>query len=879
MTQEADQKQWRGILANEQDVVRHAVATVLFALAAFVPFGALGFWPIGDTHVLVSIIPVALGSLLFGKWRGCAIGAVAGLAEMVHAIYQPYDYYEKLFSLPFNSIVIMALFGLGLGALFSRACQLPSAGQGPEGKAPSRGLARGVAIFAASAAGSVLFTMLLVAGIHLAVSSTSLNIPSELIALAAGAPSAIQQVCIHLVFIALPCVATDIAVGRYSSATRKLAMRATFQLWFGALTVVFFFLASAAAYTAVTYLSIVNMNVALSDHASALAAELAQRDTIVNTLDERNVLPRENLREFAKQQYRHINCDLAGWLQETSVLADDGVVFASNDDALVGTSLDSLTASGLGSTTLAEAFASDEAVEFYQGSGFEISYLFATEAHFEKLGESGTYQMVTIVPARETFLNRGLYMSLVAAVFAAMLGTVFLLLMSLLRRVVVQPIDATNEALGRITAGELDQRVPDSHSSELSSLADGINTTVSALEDSIAEANARIDRELAAARSIQQSALPTAQPPFPSINAFDLYATMDPAREVGGDFYDYFDLGKRGIGFVVADVSGKGMPAALFMMAAKTAIHGAMEARANLAEAIQIANRSLCKGNESEMFVTVFAGILDWRTGTLTYVNAGHNKPLVLHDGKWDWLAERSGPYLGSFDWVEFKQFQHQLSRGDMLFAYTDGVNEAFNPDEERYGNDRLEAFLATHGHLHPRRLLRAMRADLIGWAGGSDQSDDITMLALKYGIPPEYGASFATTADLENFEKIEAFMEQQLEDSRCPTKAARHVMMAVEELVVNVCNYAYPDAAADDPRPLRIHFTHQTDPHSIVVEVGDDGVPFNPLAHEDPDRPKSIEEARIGGLGLVMTKKFMDDIEYVREGIANVTIITKRWE
>ena len=676
--QEHEQKRWKGALADEQAVVRRAITIVLCVLAASLPLGSLGFYPIGNTHVLVSVIPVALASLLFGKWRGCAIGALAGLAEMIHATYQPYDFYERFFSTPLTSIVLLAFLGFGLGALFERACRLPRSKSDEQPGAPSRNVARIAAIAAASAVGAVLFALLFQAGIDVMSAAFASSIPAELTTQAARAHGAVEQVCFHAVLIALFCIITDLAVGRFGLGGRKLRVRTTFQIWFAALTVGFFFVASAAAYTAVTHMSVVNMNVALSDQLDSLANELTERDGIVNTLDERGVLPRENLSTFAAQQYSRINCDLAGWSQDVTVLASNDIIFASNDASLVGSSLSDLVAPGSKDEIFAKAFASENAVECYRGSGYEISYLFAIETDYKRLGETGTYQLVSIVPSSETFLNRALYMYLVAAVFAAMLGTIFIVLMRLLDRTVVNPVDTTNETLERITAGELDQRVPDGRSFEFSSLAEGINTTVGALEESIAEANARIDRELPAARAIQESALPTAQPPFPEIDAFDLYATMDPAREVGGDFYDYFDLGTRGIGFVVADVSGKGMPAALFMMAAKTAIRGAMEAKADLAQAMRIANRSLCEGNESEMFVTAFAGIFDYRTGKLTYVNAGHNKPLVMHDGTWSWLTERSGPYLGSFDWVDYKKFEILLQPEDELFAYTDGVNEAF---------------------------------------------------------------------------------------------------------------------------------------------------------------------------------------------------------
>ncbi len=279
------------------------------------------------------------------------------------------------------------------------------------------------------------------------------------------------------------------------------------------------------------------------------------------------------------------------------------------------------------------------------------------------------------------------------------------------------------------------------------------------------------------------------------------------------------------------------------------------------------------------MFVTVFAGVLDHKTGMLSYVNAGHNKPLLMHDGAWTWLKNRSGTYMGSFDWIEYKQFEVQLSPGDVLFAYTDGVNEAFDETGRRYGNKRLEEFLGAHAELHPRRLLRSLRGELAGWASGAEQSDDITMLALKYGMPPEHGASLVTTASLDSFEEIERFIRPLVAETGCPRSVANHVLVSIEELVVNVASYAYPDATPEEPGPLRIHFTHQTSPNAIVVEISDDGRPFNPLAHEDPSRPENIEDASVGGLGLVMTKKFMDEVEYLREGVANVTIITEHWD
>lgn len=191
--------------------------------------------------------------------------------------------------------------------------------------------------------------------------------------------------------------------------------------------------------------------------------------------------------------------------------------------------------------------------------------------------------------------------------------------------IVADPIDRVNRALERIAEGDLATRTDKGSSRELASLSEGVNTMTVALEKQFSQIKEGIKRELDAAAVIQESALPRAFPPFPDIPRFDIYAGMQPAREVGGDFYDFFLIGDAcdaesgKLGFVVADVSGKGVPAALFMMAAKTAIRGYMESGMELGEAFENANRKLCAGNDSAMFVTAFAGVLDYATGSVSY--------------------------------------------------------------------------------------------------------------------------------------------------------------------------------------------------------------------------------------------------------------------
>ncbi len=190
------------------------------------------------------------------------------------------------------------------------------------------------------------------------------------------------------------------------------------------------------------------------------------------------------------------------------------------------------------------------------------------------------------------------------------------------------------------------------------------------------------------------------------------------------------------------------------MMAAKTELENRLTAGMPPAEAIAAANRYLCTNNDAGMFVTVWAATLNWKTGELTYVNAAHNFPLLRNgqSGTWTWLDQKCGLFLGAFDTAKYRQETIFIEPGDELLLYTDGVNEAFSLDDEQYGNDRLEAFLASHAGMHPRALVNGLRADVAKWADGAEQSDDVTVLALEYGRAPEVpepnDASEATDAN-----------------------------------------------------------------------------------------------------------------------------------
>ncbi|MBQ9000918.1 MAG: PP2C family protein-serine/threonine phosphatase, partial [Eggerthellaceae bacterium] len=343
----------------------------------------------------------------------------------------------------------------------------------------------------------------------------------------------------------------------------------------------------------------------------------------------------------------------------------------------------------------------------------------------------GEYSYVESVELATVFQSRTATLMYNGVFMLVMLAVVFIATRQLLRRIVVEPIHRTNATLERITDGELAQRVEERGVTEFDELSSGINTTVAALGDMIAEVEQRNAQDLATAKAIQESALPSTFPAFPDIERFDIYASMTPAREVGGDFYDFFLVGDDKLAFLIADVSGKGIPAALFMMAAKTQIKNLLESGIPVDDAVTAANHELCEGNDAGMFVTMFACVLDYSTGELTYVNAGHNPPLLHHDGEWEWMRDISGTPLGLFEGIPYERFDCKLACGDVFYLYTDGVSEAMNAGGEFFGESRLEEAIGCCDLTDARALCDGVRDAVSAFVCEAEQSDDITMLAL----------------------------------------------------------------------------------------------------------------------------------------------------
>ena len=235
------------------------------------------------------------------------------------------------------------------------------------------------------------------------------------------------------------------------------------------------------------------------------------------------------------------------------------------------------------------------------------------------------------------------------------------------------------------------------------------------------------------ATEIQASMLPSIFPAFPNRDEFDLYASMDPAKEVGGDFYDFFMIDDDHLGIVIADVSGKGVPAALFMMISKTVVQNFAMLGISAAEVLKRANDSLCAQNKMEMFVTTWIGILELSTGKMTCASAGHEYPAIYHDGKFVLFKDKHGFVLGGMEGARYRDYEIQFDKGDKIFVYTDGVPEATSANTELFGTDRMVDALNDKADADPKEILENVRAAVDEFVGNAEQFDDLTMLCLEY--------------------------------------------------------------------------------------------------------------------------------------------------
>ena len=473
--------------------------------------------------------------------------------------------------------------------------------------------------------------------------------------------------------------------------------------------------------------------------------------------------------------------------------------------------------------------------------------------------------------------------------FNVMLLTMFLGLVLLLGVCIAiisritRPLEKFASAAREISGGDFHASLPEvGGDRELNDLKEALSSMESSLDTYIAELRstteekAAIEGELNIARSIQMSMIPKKFPPFPDRTEIDVFAMMDPAKAVGGDLYDYTLVGDDLV-FCIGDVSGKGVPAALIMAIASVLFRTITKHSHNPAHIAAALNSAICRDNDQNMFITMIIGHCNLRTGEFECCNCGHNLPVTNAAVNGEGIAVPGTDYgfirtmptnlpLGVMPDFEFEQMTMKISRGVRLFLYTDGVTEAENASKKLFGDDRL---LGCIGGTTSEDLITGVRKAVDEFAAGAEQSDDITMLCFQYMGD---GMHLSIANYIEEMSKVGPFVAEVCDRYGISKDVAFQIDVAMDEAVANVVMYSYPEGVKG---PVRLSASRMDGAVKFVLE--NEGVEFDPTAHGEVDTTLSAEDRPIGGLGIFLIKKIMDEVTYAREDGTNVLTMIKK--
>lgn len=386
----------------------------------------------------------------------------------------------------------------------------------------------------------------------------------------------------------------------------------------------------------------------------------------------------------------------------------------------------------------------------------------------------------------------------------------------------------------------------------------------------LVEEREKISSELNIASKIQTSMLPR---DFPNTNEFELYGLMDPAKEVGGDFYDFYLNKTNELVFTIGDVSGKGVPAALAMMGTKTLLKSSTKSSQRLEKVFEQANQELCQFNGGGMFVTAVTARFNLDSGEVTFCNAGHNPIIVKRNNKFEYIKLPIGFVLGGFETSMYKTKTINLLPNDQIFFYTDGVTEATNENGELFGEERLLNVLNAHLDLNPEALTKMVKEEIDKFVGSANQFDDITILSVLYKGNKAIKKEITVESLAENVEVVTEFVNNYLDRYSDNIRAKTQINVAIDELFSNIVKFAYSPEVGE--AIIRIEL--REDPVSISISFIDHGKPFNPLELDNPDLDLSLDERKAGGLGIFIVRQSMDEISYEYKDGQNILTIRKK--
>ncbi len=383
------------------------------------------------------------------------------------------------------------------------------------------------------------------------------------------------------------------------------------------------------------------------------------------------------------------------------------------------------------------------------------------------------------------------------------------------------------------------------------------------------EKRERMEGELNIAKDIQMSMVPQSFPPFPDRHDLDMAADIVPAKEVGGDLYDYFVRDEK-LFFCIGDVSGKGVPASLVMAVTRTTFRNLSAIEDSPGVIVRSMNESLSATNESGMFVTFFCGVLDLENGHMRFCNAGHNPPVLLTDSKKMLSVEANLP-LGIMPGMDFKEQEMQFRYDDAIFLYTDGLTEAENSAHEQFGEERMLESL--HGRKGAYEHLRCMEKKVSAFVAEAPQSDDLTMLFIHYlGKDPDiYGRHLFMHNNIRQVSRIQDWLEAISPELGIDEMLIPGINLALEEAVTNVINYAYPKGTYGS-----IELDASLEGNELKFILSDSGKEFDPTLRPEADINAGVEDRPIGGLGIHLVRQIMDSVSYERKEGMNILTMTK---
>ena len=490
------------------------------------------------------------------------------------------------------------------------------------------------------------------------------------------------------------------------------------------------------------------------------------------------------------------------------------------------------------------------------------------------------WTLVTIMPLKVILKPVGSIIGIFGILMLIGLIIVAVICRSAIRRVTM-PITQFADSADEIASGNLSVELPtiktkdemlrlhNSFATMQKSLIQQIEETRSANEE-----KGRIESELNIARDIQMSMLPKTFPPFPDRNDIEIYGKQKPAKEVGGDLYDFYIRDEK-LFFCIGDVSGKGVPASLVMAVTRT-LFRTISFKEALPERIMFGiNNAMASNNESNMFVTLFLGVLDLPTGRLRYSNAGHNAPMLIGQTIGLLPCAANVPLGVQTDW-KFSQQETTIDLNTCIFLYTDGLTEAENAANEQFMEERMIEVAKGMSH-EPQQMIEQMFNAVHQFVGNAEQSDDLTMLAIQYTKPLEKDMklqrSITLPNDIEKVPVLAEFVDEVCEIVGFDMSTTMGINLALEEAVVNVMSYAYQPGTTGN-----VNIEAIANETRLKFIISDWGTPFDPTAEKEVDTTLSAEERPIGGLGIHLVRQIMDSINYERIDGMNVLTLRKKF-